>query len=128
MLTAFILVSVFCNWSVIEEITKCATGVSDWKILEECFLEDPYCQQMPIKALRKINPNFSLSESIIYSNFHFKIVKYVGCWWLTPVILAIQEVEIRRIKGQSQPRQMVCKTLSQKYLPQKKGLVKWLKV
>jgi hypothetical protein len=26
-----------------------------------------------------------------------------GCWWHTPVILAIQEAEIRRIIVQSQP-------------------------
>jgi hypothetical protein len=35
-----------------------------------------------------------------------------GCRWLTPVILAIQEAEIRKIKVQSQPRQIVHKTPS----------------
>jgi hypothetical protein len=28
-------------------------------------------------------------------------------WWLTPIILATQEAEIRRITVQSQPRQIV---------------------
>jgi hypothetical protein len=36
-----------------------------------------------------------------------------------PVILATQETEIRRIVVQSQPRQIVQETLSQKYLTQK---------
>jgi hypothetical protein len=35
-----------------------------------------------------------------------------GCRWLTPVILATQEAEIRRIILRSQPEQIVCKTLS----------------
>jgi hypothetical protein len=34
--------------------------------------------------------------------------------WLTPVILLIQEAGIRRIVVQSQPRQIVYETLSQK--------------
>jgi hypothetical protein len=34
--------------------------------------------------------------------------KYIlWCQWLTPVILAIKEAEIRRIEVQSQPRQRV---------------------
>jgi hypothetical protein len=45
--------------------------------------------------------------------------------WLTPAILATQEEEIRRTAVQSQPGQIVRKTLSQKYLThthiQKKG-------
>jgi hypothetical protein len=44
-----------------------------------------------------------------------------------PVIVATQEAEIRRIPFQSQTRQIVCETLSQKY-PSQKELVEWLKV
>jgi hypothetical protein len=45
-----------------------------------------------------------------------------------PVILATQEAEIRRITVQSQPRQIVQETLSQKKICHKRGLVEWLKV
>jgi hypothetical protein len=34
------------------------------------------------------------------------------CQWLTPVILATQEVKIRKIAVQGQPRETVPKTLS----------------
>jgi hypothetical protein len=46
-----------------------------------------------------------------------------------PVVLATQEAEIRRITVRNQSRQIVRKTLSQKYLTHtKKGLVEWLQV
>jgi hypothetical protein len=38
----------------------------------------------------------------------------VRCWWLTPIILAAQEAEIKKILIQSQPGQIVHETLSQK--------------
>jgi hypothetical protein len=44
-----------------------------------------------------------------------------------PIILAIQEAEIRRIMAQTQPGQIVHKPLSRKNPSQKKGLVEWLK-
>jgi hypothetical protein len=44
-----------------------------------------------------------------------------------PVILATQEAEVRSIEVQSQPGQIVRKTLSQKN-HYRKGLVEWLKV
>jgi hypothetical protein len=42
--------------------------------------------------------------------------------------VATQEAEIRRITVQSQPRQIVQDTLSQKKPITKKGLAEWLKV
>jgi hypothetical protein len=44
-----------------------------------------------------------------------------------PVILATQKAEIRKIEVQSQPRQIVLKTLSPKTPSQKIGLLEWLK-
>jgi hypothetical protein len=42
-------------------------------------------------------------------------------WWLTPVILATQWVEVRRIMVQSQPRQIVRETILKKNLSQKRA-------
>jgi hypothetical protein len=42
-------------------------------------------------------------------------------WWLTPVILATQEAVLRRLTVRSQPRQIVCETLSQKNSSQKRA-------
>jgi hypothetical protein len=41
-----------------------------------------------------------------------KIKIVAGCQWLMPVILATWEAEIRKIEVQSQPGQIVHKTLS----------------
>jgi hypothetical protein len=41
-----------------------------------------------------------------------------GCQWLSPVIPAIQEAEIRKIEVQSQPRLTVHETLYRKNLTQ----------
>jgi hypothetical protein len=48
-------------------------------------------------------------------------MKFARCKWLTPVILTTQEAEIRRFEVQSQPRQIVCETLSKKYPSQKRA-------
>jgi hypothetical protein len=49
---------------------------------------------------------------------HFKKC-VTGFQWLTPVILATQEAEIRRIGVRSQPWLIVHETLSRKYPSQK---------
>jgi hypothetical protein len=60
---------------------------------------------------------------ITYMSTIFSTIKshiFSGHQWLTPVILATQEAEISRIRVRSQSRQIVLKTLSQKY-PSQKG-------
>jgi hypothetical protein len=63
-------------------------------------LELPGCPEIPVN--RQTAP--------------LKNMPSARCLWLTPVILATQEAEIGRIEVQSQPREIVCKTLSRKNL------------
>jgi hypothetical protein len=50
-----------------------------------------------------------------------KTRKLVRHRWLTPVVLATQEAEIRRVAVQSQTGQIACKTISQKKKITKEG-------
>jgi hypothetical protein len=70
--------------------------------------------------------NFNSEGSSILVISLIKISFPAGCWWLMPVIWATQYAEIRRITVWNQPRQIVCKSLSWKKKPHKKGLVEWL--
>jgi hypothetical protein len=51
----------------------------------------------------------------------YKELKEAGHWWLTFIILATQEAEVRRITVQSQPGQIVSKMLSRKNPSQKRA-------
>jgi hypothetical protein len=78
-----------------------------------------------------------LNEGVVLNNSGLLLVKYFmlrwKCYhqarhqWLTPVILATQEAEIRRISVWSQLRQIVLETYFEKTL-HKKGPTEWLKV
>jgi hypothetical protein len=59
--------------------------------------------------------NLSSSKKLLFSPFHPVSLWLTRCQGLTPVILATQEAEIRKIVIWSQPRQVVLETLSRKW-------------
>jgi hypothetical protein len=64
---------------------------------------------------------------IVIGSVSYKImIRMARHWWLTPVTLATQEAEIRRITVQIQPRQIVCRPYL-KNTQHKTGLAEWLK-
>jgi hypothetical protein len=58
---------------------------------------------------------------VLIKNSSLRKEKIAGSQWLILIILATQEAGIRRIMVRSQPRQMVCKVLSQKHPTQKRA-------
>jgi hypothetical protein len=69
-----------------------------------------------------------LSHHTQPQNTVFKCIESARHQWLTPVILATQEAEIKRITVQSQPRQIVLQDPISKKPFTKKGMVEWIKV
>jgi hypothetical protein len=61
-----------------------------------------------------INNTLKLVVFLIDKFQSIKLNSRAGCPWLTPVILATQKAEIRRIAVQSQHRQIVHEILSRK--------------
>jgi hypothetical protein len=71
--------------------------------------------------LRQKHPKFEGSLGYIVKDPVSKTKTEAGCWWLTPVILAPQEAEIRRLSIESQPRQLIHEPLPRKYSTQNRS-------
>jgi hypothetical protein len=82
-----------------------------------------YEKQIP-RGKTNLGPLFPINK---VHKLSIKKQNMAGHLLLMPVIPVTQDTKIRRIKIQSQPRQIVHETLTQKSLHQK-GLVEWLKV
>jgi hypothetical protein len=67
-----------------------------------------------------VNATVHLPPSTALKNFFKNHVDSSGCQWLPTIIPAIQEVEIRRIRVQSPPRQIISQTVSWKIPSQKR--------
>jgi hypothetical protein len=77
-------------------------------------------RKVRLLLMERSNPTANCFASV--EGITLKTSNQARCQWLTPVILAMQEAEIRRIMVQSQPRQIVHETLSQKNPSQKRAV------
>jgi hypothetical protein len=68
-----------------------------------------------------------LDNFYMWQEVYIKVSFITRCQWLMPIILAIQEAEIRRIMVWNQPEQIDCEIISWKYSTQKRTgkLLKW---
>jgi hypothetical protein len=57
-----------------------------------------------------------VSKFQVFKGLRYKTQHFARRQWLTPIILATQEADIRSITVQSQPEQIVCENLSWKTL------------
>jgi hypothetical protein len=87
------------------------------------------CKLYAVDFVIQILLHYRLKITIQYfSDYFYMSIKNAAMHQkLTPVILVMQEVKIKRIMVRSQPRQIVPETLSQKLIT-KEGLVEWFKV
>jgi hypothetical protein len=93
------------TWS--KEVKEMTSGHTSNKLVEPIFEPAGWHQTEPQSPQAFLDP--SRVDFILYEgNFgwSFPLANYIrshmaGCLWLTPVILAIQEAEIRRIAVQS---------------------------
>jgi hypothetical protein len=72
----------------------------------------PWCKwasSNQLKALRAMTEVFQSASRLHveilpdFPAFNLRLYHHTGHWWLTPVIVATQEAEIKRIAVQSQP-------------------------
>jgi hypothetical protein len=86
---------------------------------DKCFTGHEWTPLFDPSALQCLQPCYPRGISLLAPKFW----EGAGRQWLTTVILATQEAEMRRIVVQSQPGQIVHTTLSRKKPITKKGLV-----
>jgi hypothetical protein len=78
------------------------------------------CCSLKWNLIIRLYPAHSIAVRVsVHSNL--KVEGSAGCQWLSLIIPATQEAEIRRITVQGQPREIALKTRSRKYPTQKRS-------